>query len=172
MRTKQKARPRVSSFDSLEPALEGTKSYNIDIEGQGLANNLHSASKRACTSTNVTAAICADIRPVRDENSTTHVISDKFNVTSGCGNTAPVLPFASFQHATPVISKQGHIPDVEGHRCPKGYASTPANEYRTGTCYALLSSLIYLLIKTYLDMLTLCAFFFSVTCSSASCGKL
>ncbi|PWA41062.1 hypothetical protein CTI12_AA556940 [Artemisia annua] len=132
MRTKQKARPRVSSFDSLEPAVEGTQSYNIDIEGQGLVNNVHSASKRTCTSTNVIAAIRTDIGPVRHENLTTHVISDKFNVTSGCGDTTAVFPFASFQHATPVISQQGDIPNVACHRCGNGDASAPANEYRTG----------------------------------------
>ncbi|PWA62291.1 hypothetical protein CTI12_AA366050 [Artemisia annua] len=132
MRTKQKARPRVSSFDPLEPAVEGTNSYSIDIEDQGLVKNVHDVSKRLCTSSHVTSAICTDVGTVRHENLAARVIPDNFDVTSGCVGSIPVLPSACFQHATPVISEQRDTTNVGSDGYGGCDALAPTNECVAG----------------------------------------
>ncbi|PWA67759.1 hypothetical protein CTI12_AA238450 [Artemisia annua] len=136
MRTKQKARPRVSSFGSLESAVEGSQPYSVDIEGQRLANDVHTASKRTCTSTQVTTAIHTGIGSVSRENLPSRVISDNFNVNYGYGDTTAMLPSTTFQHDTSVIREQGHVPDVTGHRFDINDVLTPTSEHITvsGQC--------------------------------------
>lgn len=77
MRTKQKARRRVSSFDSLESATEGSQSNKIDVEGQSLVNDLRNVSEKACTSRYDVASIYSDIGSVNHESSQLYTIDAK-----------------------------------------------------------------------------------------------